>query len=365
MNAPAAMQTLLIIDDDEPLLQVFQRALQWAGYNVLLATNGRDGLDLAHRNLPDLILTDINMPGMEGTEVLAALRADPELGNRQIVLMTGSAAVTPRRGMQMGADDFLVKPFTVQELLACVEARLRRARVHWRVDDAIVSELRSSLRSTLPHEFFTPLAGMLGLVEVLRGDVAKLSPAEMTDVLDEIDRSGWRLHRTLKNYLFVLDLEAETKPLELTAPPLSAESVQAAINSGIEAAMKRQRRTSDLVTRLASVPVRVRGADLVAMVEELVDNACSFSRRGTPIQVTLDDTGQLTVTDHGRGLTPAQIEQIGAFHQFDRKKFEQQGLGLGLFIVRKLAERTGAEFQIESRPGEGTTANVELPAAAS
>lgn len=363
MNAPAAMKTLLIIDDDDALLMVFQRALQHAGYNVLTAANGREGLELAHRNLPDLILTDINMPEMEGTAVLSALRADPELGNRQIVLMTGSAAVTPRRGMQMGADDFLVKPFTVRELLDCVEARLRRARVHWRVNDGLVTDLRSSLRSTLPHEFFTPLAGMLGLVEVLRGDVGKLAPEEMADILDEIDRSGWRLHRTLKNYLFVLDLEAESKPLDLSAAPLPAESVQAAINSGIEAAMKRQRRTSDLVIRLASVSVRGRGADLTAMVEELVDNACSFSRRGTPIQITLDDTGQLTVTDHGRGMTPAQIEQIGAFHQFDRKKFEQQGLGLGLFIVRKLASRCGAEFQIESRAGEGTTANLELPLA--
>ena len=137
------------------------------------------------------------------------------------------------------------------------------------------------------------------------------------------------------------------------------------LNTGIEAAIKRQRRTADLLVKLSSVSLRARGADLTAMVEEHVDNACSFSRRGTPIQITLDDTGQLTVTDHGRGMTPAQIEQIGAFHQFDRKKFEQQGLGLGLFIVRKLAARGGAELQIESRPGDGTTANLELPVATS
>lgn len=362
MNAPAAMKTLLVIDDDETLLSVFQLALQKAGYRVITATNGTEGLELARRNLPDLILSDINMPGMEGTEVLTALRADAELRSRQVVLMTGNTAVTPRRGMQMGADDFLVKPFSVRELLDCVEARLRRARVHWRIADGLVTELRSSLRSTLPHEFFTPLAGMLGLVEVLRGDVATLSPPEMTDILDEIDRSGWRLHRTLKNYLFVLDLEAESKSIS-AVHPLPTESVQAAVNTSIEAAMKRQKRSADLTLRLAPVSLRVVPNDLIAIVEELVDNACSFSRRGTPIQVTLDATGQLTVTDHGRGMTPEQIRHVGAFQQFDRKKFEQQGLGLGLVIVQKLAARGGAEFQIESTAGQGTTANVEFPVA--
>lgn len=358
------MKTVLLIDDDDALLMVFAAALQHAGYHVLTAPDGPAGLEMARRNLPDLVLCDINMPGMEGTAVLRALREDPELAETQFVLMTGNlAGVTPRRGMQMGADDFLVKPFTIQELLGCVEARLRRAEVHWRIGDRVVTDLRTSLRSTLPHEFFTPLAGMLGLVEVLRGDLGTLPTSDVADILAEIDRSGWRLHRTLKNYLFVLDLEAETKAGATPARALAPDEVRVSIETGIEAAMKRQKRRDDLTTRIEPGPLAVSPHDLSVIVEELLDNACSFSRRGTPIELTLAPDGRLTVTDHGRGMTPEQIQQIGAFQQFDRKKYEQQGLGLGLVIVSKLATRHGGSLQLESEPGTGTTARVTLTSA--
>lgn len=109
--------------------------------------------------------------------------------------------------------------------------------------------------------------------------------------------------------------------------------------------------------------ITAQAADLSTMTEELVDNACSFSRPGTPVAVRLDALGRLQVTDQGRGMTPEQIRQIGAFRQFDRKQHEQQGLGLGLVLVGKLAGRLGASFSLASEPGAGTTAQVEFKSA--
>lgn len=353
------MRTLLVVDDDESILGTYGSALRHAGYNVFTAVTGTQGIELARRHLPDLILCDINMPGLDGRNVLQTLREDANLALKQIVLMTGNTrSITSRSGMEWGADDFLVKPIEFEELLACVKARLRRAALHWRVEDRIVNDLRTSLRSTLPHEFFTPLAGMLGLVEVLREQWTGLQPAEIADVLAEIDHSGWRLHRTLKNYLLALELEGKLKSDKTECSALSRADLQNAISSGIENVDKRRHRSNDISLQIGARTVYANAADLAVIVEELVENACSFSQPGTSIQVRLSAEGVMSVSDQGRGMTAEQIQQIGAFQQFDRKKFEQQGLGLGLVIVRNLTALCGATLLVESKAGEGTTVKV-------
>ena len=355
---PAAMKTLLVIDDDEAILGSYGLVLEHAGYRVLTAADGNQGVELARRHLPDLILCDINMPGMDGRNVLRTLREDAVTGATQIVLMTGNTqALSTREAMALGADDFLTKPFGIVQLLRCVEARLQRAQIHGRVADQAVVDLRASLRSSLPHELFTPLAGILGLTAALREDLPRLSPAEITELLTTIEQSGRRLHRTLKNYLMVLELETAAAPVE--APPvLAGDDPPAAVTNGATAAVQRHQRETDLTLHAAACTLTAHAADLTTLVEELVDNACNFSRPGTPITVRLDASGRLEVTDHGRGMTPEQIRQIGAFRQFDRKKHEQQGLGLGLVLVQKLAARCGADFSLTSEPGVSTTATV-------
>jgi two-component system sensor histidine kinase/response regulator len=249
------------------------------------------------------------------------------------------------------------------QLMRCVEARLQRAQIHGRVADQAVTDLRANLRSSLPHELFTPLAGILGLTAALRDDLPRLSSAEIMELLADIEQSGWRLHRTLKNYLLVIDLEAGAAPEE-TPPVLGGDDPPAAVTNGATTAARRHRREADLTVQATACTITAQAADLTTLTEELVDNACSFSRPGTPITVRLDGAGRLQVTDQGRGMTPEQIRRIGAFRQFDRKKHEQQGLGLGLVLVRKLADRCGADLSLASEPGAGTTATVEFKPAA-
>lgn len=124
------MQTILLIDDDEAMLHSYGLMLRRNGYHVFEANSGSAGLKMAQRHLPDLILSDINMPGGDGTTLLRDLRRDPKLKSVQIVLMTGKPGLaTPRRVMEEGADDFLVKPVSSEALLACVEARFHRASI--------------------------------------------------------------------------------------------------------------------------------------------------------------------------------------------------------------------------------------------
>lgn len=168
-----------------------------------------------------------------------------------------------------------------------------------------------------------------------------------------------RLHRTLRNYLLILDLQNATP--EAAASPLSTCEVEEQIQLGVTEALRLNPRREDLTVRVKACGISIKAGDLSRLVEELVDNAFKFSRQGTPVEVELTADGRLTVTDKGRGMAPQEISRIGAFQQFDRKKQEQQGLGLGLVLVQKLIAQCKAEFSITSNPGEGTQVQIIFP----
>ena len=346
---------------------MFGLALRNAGYHVIEADNGIAGLALARQHLPDLILTDVHMPGGDGSTLLRDIRRDPALHAKQVVLMTGRPdLITPRTGMEEGADDFLTKPVGLKELLKCMNARFRRASISWRVEDQMLDRLRSSVPPQLPHEFFTPIAGIIGLAEILRDPTAGLGPTEVSDIANDVYDSAVRLHRTLRNYLLILELENLPSPHPPSSDaPLSMVEVERALNEGVAEALRAHKRREDITLRVSPSALAIKPSDLVHLVEELVHNACKFSRPGTPVEINLTADGILSVTDKGRGMTAEEISQIGAFQQFDRKKQEQQGLGLGLVLVQKLAALSGAHILITSKPGEGTTVQIAFPLGAS
>src|SRR5271154_1153588 len=231
------MKTILLVDDDQQVRVMFGMALRRNGYHVIEADSGVTGLALARQHLPDLILSDIHMPGGDGSTLLHDIRHDPELRSKQVVLMTGRPdLVTPRKGMEEGADDFLVKPVDLKALVSCVEARFNRATISWRVEDQMLAQLRSSVPSQMPHEFFTPLAGIIGLMEILRDDSSTLTPAEIGDIHNDVYNSALRLHRTLRNYLLILDLQAasaEPVPPSLLPPGEVEESIRAGVEEAL------------------------------------------------------------------------------------------------------------------------------------
>ncbi|HTX66376.1 MAG TPA: response regulator [Opitutaceae bacterium] len=357
------LKTVLIIDDDVHFSATLTLGLESHGYRTLSAPDATVGWKLAHEHLPDLILCDIDMPSMDGRRLLQEMRADPVLADRQFVLMTGkSALASPRSAMDLGADDLLLKPFGLAELLRCVAARLQRAALSRRVDLRVVEQLRESLHSNLPQEFFAPLASIIGLAEMLESQIENLNKDEIRQDLGDIRRAGRRLHRALRNYLLIIELE--TPESSRPRAVLGADAVVAALVTGIKAAGERRQRSADVVVELTGAVLKADPMDLTILAEELVDNALAFSRKDTAVRVRAwPEAGRLhlSVTDAGRGLTPEQLTQLGAFRQTERKAPGHHGLGLGVALVRKLARHLGGDIRIESVAGKGTTCHVDLP----
>ncbi len=358
-----SFKSILVIDDDVNLTGIVAAGLEANGYHVWCAADAIEGWKLARAHLPDLTLCDIEMPGKDGRRLLQEMRADPELADRPFVLMTGKAELAnSRTAMDLGADDFLLKPLALNELLQCVTARLHRAALSRRVNDRLLAKLRLSLQPTLPHKLFTPLAGILGVSWLLEEGLDSLSKDEIRRDLRDIHDVARQLHRSLRNYLLLLELEFEgfVRPSTL----LDGGMVVDGLIVGINTAGELHHRTTDIIRELAGASLRINPADLSMVAEELVDNALRFSRKGTPVHVhSWADSSAVhfTVTDEGRGMTDRQLEQIAAVQRLEGNVRTQQDLGFGLILVHRLVGHLGGELRLKSEAGKGTISQVSFP----
>jgi CheY-like chemotaxis protein len=133
------MKTILLVDDDQELRTLFGRVLRRGGYCVIEADSGVNGLEMARKHLPDLILSDINMAGGDGVSLLRDIRRDPELKSRQFVFLSGTTDWgSLRNSVEERADDFLTKPVSFQALLSCMKVRFSCASISWRAEGQIL-----------------------------------------------------------------------------------------------------------------------------------------------------------------------------------------------------------------------------------
>lgn len=361
------MKKILVIDDEEWLREMVQMALRQRGYEVIEAADGASGIELARRELPDLILCDVNMDKVDGYLTLSALREQPATGTIPFILMTGMADnAGMRHGMELGADDYLPKPFALEALYAAVEARLRKAQTVRQEAEKKLADLRDNISLALPHELRTPLNGILAYGEILAQDAATLPPLEIAEMGQVIHESGKRLERLIENFVIYAQLELMAADSSNVHQLQGKQTQQGA--AYVEAQARKQAeavgRTSDLKLLVQPLSIPVSEDYLGKIVGELVQNAFKFSKAGTPVTVELQAVGNviaLTVSDVGRGFTPEQIASLGAYLQFDRKLQEQQGLGLGLAIVGRLVELHGGKLSIQSERGQGSRVTVKLP----
>jgi signal transduction histidine kinase len=183
-------------------------------------------------------------------------------------------------------------------------------------------------------------------------------------MLSDIESCARRLQRTLMNYLLLVRVENSTEQDGRdAAQAIRGEEAAALVSQTATGVAGKAGRTPDLQVRVIATALIGNGADLRTVIEHLLENAFAYSVAGTPVLVTLEsESGKpiLRVKDQGRGMSAEQIGQIGVFMQFERKQFEQQGLGIGLALVQRLLERQGGRLSFESTPGKGTTAIVEL-----
>ena len=191
----SAASKILVIDDEADFRQIMIRFLSKQGFDVVAASDGKAGVSLAAETGPDLIVCDLNMPGMDGYAVLAALRRDPKVADIPLIFLTGQSQPSQvRQGMNLGADDYLTKPVNLDDLLSAVKVRLSRRRAqHQRQEKQL--ERAMQLFAGIVHDLRDPLFVVLGYTGMLRGRAGQ-APGGLENsrqILDRMQQAVFRM----------------------------------------------------------------------------------------------------------------------------------------------------------------------------
>jgi signal transduction histidine kinase len=356
------MKKILIIEDESSLRDEMVDWFTFEGFHVSHAPNGLEGLRLAKEFNPEIILCDIMMPELDGYGVLDRLREDPVCNMIPFIIMSAQSERDQiRTGMEKGADDYITKPFSRVELLNAVFTRLKKAKDVHEHAQTEAEELRHNLITTMPHEFNTPLNGILGFTQILIDDIETLGKDEILDIGKQINISAQRLYRHTQNYLLLARLEIANKHNQ---PPGQVTNPGEICSQICRKLAGEYGRTRDLKLSLIQGIVGMNAPEFAKAVEEVCDNAFKFSKAGQPVEVTTQSTEsefRLIIKDHGHAMNELDIRHLGAFRQFERKHYEQQGIGLGLAITQKLVQLAGGTLTIESTPSSGTAVTISIP----
>jgi two-component system, sensor histidine kinase and response regulator len=360
---------ILVIEDAHALRKDILEMLSFEGYDVRGAENGVVGVQAAREYRPDLIICDIMMPELDGYGVLSELQRDTREAIIPFVFLTARTDKGDmRQGMELGANDYLTKPFTASELINTVRTQLKKRQDQLTEAETSMEGLRANIILALPHELRTPLTGILGFSDILASDSQDMSAEKIGEMAQYINSAAQRLYRLIENYLVYAQLEVVlTDPKRMQSiRKFTTLDPRFVVENVIAQKANETQREADLILNVNdNVDVRILEDNLKKITEELIDNAFKFSQPDTPVEVTShveDGYYTLTFVDHGRGIPPENMRDVGsAYNQFGRKWFEQQGSGFGLAIVKRLAELHGGNVHFESFPDRETRVTVKLP----
>lgn len=354
---------ILVIENDHSLCLDIKETLNAAGYEVLQAADGPTGIELAARQAPGLILCDMMIPEKGGYSVLEAIRQQGSNTLTPFVMITSNEERKHLRNiLYNGADDYFIKPFKKDELINTVTTHLKRAEVLKAHAESSVDELRSKLIRSLPHELRTPLNGIIGFGQLLQSKAEDYNHEEVADMGNHIYESGMRLYRLIQNYLLYAQLELKKE--SVFPKKINYKKAHEACKTVAEQIAKKYGRDHDLTLELGEGTVFVGMQEFKKIVEELTDNAFKFSQPGSEVVVVCGsdkDQFYLAVSDSGRGINKQDIKKIGAYMQFDRHEYEQQGSGLGLILCKRITELYDGSLTVESKTGDGTLVRVVFP----
>lgn len=352
---------ILIIEDEDAIRENIAEMLNVYGYWVETAANGQEGVSQTLIFKPDLVLCDIMMPQMDGYQVLETIRNSGPQSNTPFIFLTSMATATDiRKGMLQGADDYLTKPFKFPELIETIESRLKREKIRKDELKAQINNHLFNLNKLSTHEYNTPLSSMLGFLNLLTEHYSSFDKEETLSMLELVTYSSIRLKKTLDNtqlHLVLQNLTPSSNWYNQYTEGVSIMQQNEVEKLVAELAHQHQLNSTHknpFKVFIETASIAISEKNLKKTLEELIENAFKFSDGGTEIMVIgIKNKGKytLTITNWGREFKVENISQIAPYVQFEREIYEQQGLGLGLWIARELLALNKSQLDIYSKDG--------------
>lgn len=368
------MTKILVIEDEQPLREEIMDWLMFEGYDCVEAADGQAGLQAALQFQPDAILCDIMMPYLDGYGVLMEVQGRPQLVDTVFIFMTAKTAYEDvRRGMTLGVDDYLTKPFRREELLQAIQAQiakkqLRRQEYQLQIEtlmDRLAQEqeslvLRERVVAMLVHDFRNPISGIISSTNLLKTYGARFTEEERIIRLDRIERSAYCLTEMLEEVLLTAQMESGN--LVFNPDMLDLGRFLEEITQDFESVSQG---SHQFAVQREPLPFIKADPRLVKhLLMNLISNAVKYSPMNSRIELTLrltPDGVLLTVRDEGYGIPADDLPHI--FEAFHRAKNTQhiKGTGLGLAMIKKVVELHGWLIEVSSRVNEGSEFQILIP----
>ncbi len=368
------MTKILVIEDEAILREEMVEWLTLEDYEAIGAEDGVIGVECALKYQPGLIVCDITMPRLDGYGVFLELHANPATAHIPFIFLSARAALEDiRRGMTLGADDYITKPFTRGELLLAIETRLEKKAAQERefrgqidhLEQALVQEqeerlLRAKLVGMFSHDFRNQLTVIMASATLVRDYAERLTEQRRRERMDSIEASARLLLQMLDDMLIVVQME--TGSLEMKSESLN-------VGQFIQGIIEEFRIVSGETHQL-DFDCRFRDSLVVdprllrQIVANLVSNAIKYSPAGSAVRITLDQRdGQYTIAVNDQGIGMPEADKQSLFNAFRRgtNVGKIAGTGLGLAIVKQALDLLGGAIEVESEVGNGTAMIVTLP----
>ena len=346
--------TTLIIDDEPALLTGLSAIMKRQGYDVFVASDGMEGFEIAKREIPDLIVSDVMMPPPNGFELQAKLNQDKNTKNIPFIFLTARNETGDKiEGIRQGADDYVTKPFDREELVARIEAILRRKEIereHGRQEmleqvDAQMEKFKQGVLRNFQHELFTPITNIMIPLKAILSQRFE-NEKELSDFIESALSNANRLQSLVEDVSLMTNIDnnnlntfRQEIDLEQEIPRIVEKCESKFSNKNISASWSLQG------NNIISVPRR----EFRRALTHLVDNAYKYNKIDGKVSIiaVTDDNGacKITISDEGPGIPDNQKEEVfkrlNQLSKGSSRSFE--GLGVGLTIARSVARSLGGD----------------------
>ena len=367
MPANEASQTAkrMLIVDDEPLIRELCASV-FESYKVLQAVDGFDALKHLNHESVDIVLTDVNMPNIDGLEFLRIIRE--EQPNLPVILMTGySDKDLILKALKAGADDFITKPIGVLQLSTTVEKVLERHTLRRELADLRhIDRLKNEFLGLISHKLKTPTTAISLFIQNLAEGIESPTDENFLQILTMVQEETTYLEKLIQDLLYFSEATLQEDEMTLELTDLGQITAQVIDELRTTALAKSQQLRVELEIPLTDRPLLLHPQRIHFAIRALLDNAIKFTGKDGTISIRGQqekDRVKLAIEDNGIGIPATEMPKIfNKFYQFDPEHTGQvRGFGLGLYYARNFIRSMGGQLQIDSQLEHGTTATIEFP----
>ncbi len=356
------MEKIIVVEDEVSVRSNIVSLLSLNGFRTLEAEDGSEALEKIKFENPDLIISDVMMPKIDGFELLEELQKSNETSTIPFIFLTAKTDPSDiRKGMTKGADDYIPKPFKAADLLNAINTRLKKKK---QVDKKFI-EIKDHIAKYIPHELRTPLIPILGYSQMMCENVEFLTAEDIKQMANGINDGGKRLHTTVEKFINYSEAEAILKD-SVERSKIKKEQIDDVknfIESEARIAAVHHKRKDDLKLNLDDSNFTHSKTHLATIIREITENAFKFSNPESEVEVKgidLEKSYRLFIRNNGIGMTKDQIKKISAFLQFERDSYQQEGVGLGLITAKLLSEALGGNLFVMSEKNKYTEVIIEI-----